>query len=133
MIVPYGSPFEPSWRKCAFDAGEDGLGTNCNSLGLGCDCLGLIYYFDAYLITCFGGCEKIENAICMHEEDYGLAWKHSSWRTGGSWSRRLRRLVVSFFTTISNYDYGFFWYFYQDGTIEFEAKLTGIISTDIYD
>ena len=43
--------------------------------------------------------------------------------------RRSRRLVVSFIATVGNYDYGFFWYLYQDGTIEFEVKLTGILST----
>src|SRR5262249_7132460 len=42
--------------------------------------------------------------------------------------RRSRRLVVSFIATVGNYDYGFFWYFYQDGTLEYEVKLTGIIS-----
>jgi primary-amine oxidase len=59
MVVPYGNPFDPSWRKCAYDAGEDGLGANANSLSLGCDCLGLIHYFDAYLVTGTGGVEKI--------------------------------------------------------------------------
>ena len=29
----------------------------------------------------------------------------------------------------ANYEYGFYWYLYQDGTIQFEAKLTGIVST----
>ena len=28
------------------------------------------------------------------------------------------------------YRYGFFWYFYQDGTIQHEVKLTGILSTN---
>ena len=42
--------------------------------------------------------------------------------------RRSRRLVVSFIATVGNYEYGFYWYFYQDGTIEFEVKLTGIVS-----
>jgi primary-amine oxidase len=35
--------------------------------------------------------------------------------------------VVSSFFTAGNYDYGLFWYFYQDGSIQFEAKLTGIV------
>ena len=35
-------------------------------------------------------------------------------------------LVIS---TVENYEYGFFWYFYQDGNIEFEVKLTGIVQT----
>jgi primary-amine oxidase len=43
--------------------------------------------------------------------------------------RRSRRLVVSFIATVGNYEYGFFWYFYQDGTIQLEIKLTGIMST----
>src|SRR5207237_2764990 len=37
--------------------------------------------------------------------------------------------VVSFFATIGNYDYGFYWYFYLDGTIECEIKLTGALFT----
>ena len=43
--------------------------------------------------------------------------------------RRSRRLVISSFSTIGNYDYGIFWYLYQDGTIQCEVKLTGILST----
>jgi primary-amine oxidase len=37
-------------------------------------------------------------------------------------------LVVSSISTVENYEYGFFWYFYQDGSIQFEVKLTGILS-----
>ncbi|HZT80924.1 MAG TPA: tyramine oxidase, partial [Gemmataceae bacterium] len=29
---------------------------------------------------------------------------------------------------VENYEYGFFWYLYQDGNIQFEVKLTGILS-----
>lgn len=43
--------------------------------------------------------------------------------------RRSRRLVISFIATVANYEYGFFWYFYQDGTIQYEVKLTGIVNT----
>ncbi len=56
------------------------------------------------------------NAICIHEEDHGILWKHLDWRTGHSEVRRSRRLVVSFIATVGNYEYGFYWYFYQDGT-----------------
>jgi Cu2+-containing amine oxidase len=48
---------------------------------------------------------------------------------GSAQSRRQRRLVVSYFTTVGNYDYGFYWYFYLDGTIECEVKMTGIVFT----
>ncbi len=63
----------------------------------------------------------------MHEEDYGVLWKHSSARSATTEVRRSRRLVVSSFYTVGNYDYGVFWYLYLDGTIEFEAKLTGVL------
>jgi primary-amine oxidase len=36
-------------------------------------------------------------------------------------------LVVSSIYTIGNYEYGFYWYFYLDGSIQLEVKLTGII------
>ena len=65
----------------------------------------------------------------MHEEDHGILWKHTNLLTGAVETRRSRRFVVSFFATIGNYDYGFFWYFYLDGTIELEAKATGIVFT----
>ena len=31
--------------------------------------------------------------------------------------------VISFVVTAGNYEYAVYWYFYQDGTIEFEVKL----------
>jgi len=65
----------------------------------------------------------------MHEEDYGILWKHVDLRTEHTEVRRSRRLVVSFIATVGNYEYGFFWYFYQDGTIQYEVKLTGIVKT----
>ena len=39
--------------------------------------------------------------------------------------RRSRRLVVSSIATVGNYEYGFYWYFYLDGSIQLEVKLTG--------
>ena len=70
----------------------------------------------------------IKNAICMHEEDFGILWKHTDRRTGDAEVRRSRRLVISSISTVENYEYGFFWYLYQDGKIQFEVKLTGILS-----
>ncbi|CAM6033317.1 unnamed protein product [Sphagnum compactum] len=128
MVVPYGDPKDPHYRKNAFDAGEDGLGKNCHSLKRGCDCLGYIKYFDAHFTNFHGGVETVENCVCMHEEDHGIMWKHQDWRTGSEEVRRSRRLTVSFFCTVANYEYGFYWHFYQDGRIEAEVKLTGILS-----
>ncbi|MCF8565111.1 primary-amine oxidase [Alicyclobacillus tolerans] len=129
MVVPYGDPGSTQRTKNAFDAGEYGIGMLANSLELGCDCLGLIRYFDAHMTDSRGNVITIPNAICMHEEDYGTNWKHFDWRTGDVEVRRSRRLVVSSFSTVANYEYGFFWYFYLDGTIQLEIKLTGIVST----
>ena len=128
MVVPYGEPNAPHFRKNAFDAGEYGIGNLTNSLTLGCDCLGEIHYFDAVTNDTQGGVMEIPNAICMHEEDFGILWKHVDWRTGETEVRRSRRLVVSFISTVGNYEYGFFWYFYQDGTIEYQVKLTGVVN-----
>ena len=100
-----------------------------NSLELGCDCLGVIHYFDAVLATEQGDPYAVEHAICMHEEDYGILWKHHDLQGGTDETRRSRRLVVSFIATVGNYEYGFYWYFYLDGTMQLEVKLTGIMST----
>ena len=132
MVVPYNDPSSAGsnhYRKNAFDVGEYGVGMLANSLKLGCDCLGVIHYFDAYLNNSKGEVATIENAVCMHEEDFGILWKHTDWRTNHTEVRRSRRLVVSFIATVGNYEYGFFWYFYQDGNIQFEVKLTGIVNT----
>jgi len=128
MVVPYGDPAPQQARKNAFDAGEYGLGMCANSLELGCDCLGLIKYFDGHLCTSRGAPLTIKNAVCMHEEDYGILWKHTDRRLNTPEVRRSRRLVISSIATVENYEYGFFWYLYQDGNIQFEVKLTGVLS-----
>ena len=65
----------------------------------------------------------------MHEEDFGVGWKHTDFRTEKVEVRRSRRLVISCFATVGNYEYGFFWYLYTDGSIQYEVKLTGVLST----
>ncbi|MCB8836290.1 primary-amine oxidase [Aurantimonas sp. VKM B-3413] len=129
MVVPYADPGANHYWKSAFDAGEYGLGRLANTLELGCDCLGHIHYFDVPSHDDLGQPMVMQNAICMHEEDFGILWKHNEFRNGIHEVRRSRRLVVSFFATVGNYDYGFYWYLYQDGTIQLECKLTGIIQT----
>ena len=129
LIVPYGDPGPGGYRKCAYDIGEYGIGGVTNSLELGCDCLGEIHYFAVDVCNDRGESYTIKNAICLHEEDFGLLWKHHDEATGHAEARRMRRLVVSFIITIGNYDYAFYWYLYQDGTIESEIKATGIMLT----
>ncbi|MGA1827714.1 primary-amine oxidase [Microbacterium sp.] len=132
MVVPYADPAPNRFWQNYFDTGEYLYGRYTNELSLGCDCVGEIQYFDAILADELGMPRTIRNGVCMHEEDFGTLWKHSDMFTGASETRRQRRLVISFFTTVGNYDYGFFWYLYLDGTIECEAKLTGILFTSAY-
>jgi primary-amine oxidase len=129
MVVPYGDSSPLHYWKHAFDAAETALGSSANSLTLGCDCLGEIHYFDADFLGNDGEAETRENTVCLHEEDFGILWKHTNaFRPDlPPEVRRSRRLVVSTIHTIGNYEYGFYWYFYLDGTIQLEVKLTGII------
>lgn len=132
MVVPYADPsIVRSWQNY-FDTGEYLVGRYANALELGCDCLGEITYVDAVISDEQGRPRTLSNAICIHEEDFGVLWKHTDLWTGSVETRRQRRLVVSFFTTIGNYDYGFYWYFYLDGTIGFEVKATGVVFTSAY-
>ena len=126
MVVPYGDPTGGNFRRNAFDTGEYGVGQYYDPLSLGCDCLGTIRYFDAWSHDWHGAPRRIRNAICLHEEDFGLLWKYTNFINGEVSRARSRRLVLSGISTIGNYVYGFFWYFYQDGTIGVEVKATGI-------
>ncbi|RBY82535.1 tyramine oxidase [Geodermatophilus sp. TF02-6] len=132
MVVPYADPSPVRFWQNYFDTGEYLFARYSNSLELGCDCLGEIHYFDATIADEEGAPKVIRNAICLHEEDYGVGWKHTDLFNGMAETRRSRRLVISFFTTIGNYDYGFYWYLYTDGTIQLESKATGIVFTSSY-
>jgi len=129
MVVPYGTPVEPHFRKNVFDIGEYGIGKLANSLRMNCDCTGCVVYLDAHIATMHGEPLTIPNAICIHEEDAGLLWKHWDFRTDRAETRRGRRLVISSISTVCNYEYASYWYFRQDGAIEYEMRATGVINT----
>jgi primary-amine oxidase len=132
MVVPYADPAPVrSWQNY-FDVGEYLIGRYTNSLELGCDCVGEITYLDAVVPDWDGVPRTLSNAICLHEEDFGILWKHTDLWTGAAETRRQRRLVISTFATVGNYDYGFAWHLYLDGTIEFEAKATGMVFASAY-
>jgi primary-amine oxidase len=128
MVVPYRDASPDHYRRTAFDIGEYGLGFMTTSLALGCDCLGEITYLDAVVHDSRGEPVTIPNAICIHEEDSGVLWKHVDQRSGAE-VRRARRLVISFHATVANYEYLVYWRFYQDGNIECEVRATGIMVT----
>ena len=132
MVVPYADPGRVRFWQNYFDVGEYLLGAQVNSLTFGCDCVGEIHYLDAVMADTAGNPRLIENAICIHEEDVGVLWKHTDLFTESAETRRNRRLVISFFVTVGNYDYGFYWYLYLDGRIELEVKSTGVLFTSSY-
>jgi primary-amine oxidase len=131
MVVPYRDPTTDHYRRTAFDIGEWGLGFMTTSLELGCDCLGEIRYLDAVLHDTRGEPYTIRNAICIHEEDNAVLWKHVDAQTGAE-VRRQRRLVLSFHVTVANYEYLLYWRLYQDGNIECEVRATGIMVTTAF-
>jgi len=128
MVVPYRDSSADHYRRTAFDIGEWGLGFMTTSLELGCDCLGEIRYLDAVLHDSSGEPYTIANAVCVHEEDNAVLWKHVD-HDAGAEVRRMRRLTVSFHVTVANYEYLVYWRLYQDGNIECEVRATGIMVT----
>eukprot|EP00775_Hariotina_reticulata_P002821 gene2821-3114_t len=124
-----------SLSEMAVPYGDYGMGFVANSLELGCDCLGHIKYIVLLLLLLAAAVQGeglvIPKAICLHEEDAGMLWKHTDMRVNHVEVRRNRRLVISQVSTFANYEYGMFWYFYLDGTIQLEMKLTGILSTSV--
>ena len=131
MVVPYRDPTPDHVRRTAYDIGEWGLGFMTTSLELGCDCLGEIRYLDAVLHNSAGEPQITRNAVCVHEEDNAVLWKHVDDRAGAE-VRRMRRLVVSTHVTVANYEYLVYWRCYEDGSIECEVRATGIMVTTPY-
>ncbi len=129
MVVPYGDPSFNHYRKNAFDVGEYGLGQVANPLKLGCDCRGHIHYFDGVFTLTSGEPVVVDNAVCLHEEDDGMLWKHTDYMTDETEHRRARKLLISMVATVGNYEYAFYWTFHLDGTLELEVKATGIMNT----
>ncbi|KAG5792172.1 hypothetical protein H9Q69_008761 [Fusarium xylarioides] len=113
----------------ALDFGDGTLGDACNNLQLGCDCLGVIKYFDGVLVDHSGTARTTKNVICLHEQDNGINWKHTNWRTGRAVVTRRRELVVQFIITLANYEYIFNYIFDQAGAITVQARATGIVSS----
>jgi primary-amine oxidase len=128
MVVPYRDPGFDHYRRTAFDIGEWGLGYMTTSLELGCDCLGEIRYVDAVVPDSRGEPIMIDRAVCLHEEDNVVLWKHVDAERGAE-VRRMRRMVVSAHVTVANYEYLIYWRFYQDGNIECEVRATGLMVT----
>jgi primary-amine oxidase len=133
MSIPYADPRHPFHKKAAFDLGDAGAGTMANNLKLGCDCLGSIHYLDAVICDANGNATPMDNVVCIHEQDAGIGWKHTNYRTGRAAVVRNRELVVQSIITVSNYEYILAFIFNQAGEVAYEARATGILSTQPID
>jgi primary-amine oxidase len=129
MLVPYADPTSAWTFRNAFDEGEYGLGRLTGSLEVGTDAPRHARFFDAVFADDFGKPLVVPRAVALFERDGGVLWKHFEYYNDTNDSRRARELVVSTLVTVSNYDYGFNWIFRQDGAIELQVVLTGIMLT----
>lgn len=128
MVVPYGDPGGGWFIRNAFDEGEYGIGSNVAELDERNDVPANAVVLPATLASEFGAAQTRNRAIALYERDGGVLWKHVDYMTNTNQSRRARQLVLSSIATLGNYDYGFNWVFHQDGTLEMEVLLTGIMS-----
>lgn len=94
MNIPYADPRHPFHKKSAFDLGDAGAGIMANDLQLGCDCLGTIQYLSSVLNDDKGEPLEMPNVVCVHEQDAGIGWKHTNYRTGRAAVVRQRELVL---------------------------------------
>ena len=133
MNIPYADPRTPFHRKSAFDLGDAGAGIMANDLKLGCDCLGSIHYLSSTLADDKGNPLNMPNVICVHEQDGGIGWKHTNYRTGRAAVVRNRELVIQSIITVANYEYIMAFMFNQAGELAYEVRATGILSTQPID
>lgn len=133
MNIPYADPRHPFHKKAAFDLGDAGAGAMANNLKLGCDCLGHIQYLSAIISDDKGVPQPLDNCVCVHEQDAGIGWKHTNYRTGRAAVVRNRELVLQSIITVSNYEYILAFMFNQAGEVIYEVRATGILSTQPID
>lgn len=127
MIVPYGDP-DPAWSwRCAFDAGEYGMGQTAHRLVRGADVPASAVLLDAVLANERGKPLIRPATIAVFERSGDVLWKHFDSYSGLTSVRRGHTLVVTSIATIGNYDYGLSWIFHEDGVIEARIDLTGIL------
>ncbi|WP_242054840.1 primary-amine oxidase [Nostoc flagelliforme] len=127
MVVPYGDP-EPNWSfRNAFDVGEYNIGVLANTMELGKEIPENGVLLNAVFANEQGEPYKIPGLIGIYERDNGMLWKHYEYNTQRNDVRRSRELVMKMTVAIDNYDYSINWIFHQDGTLEVQNELTGIV------
>jgi primary-amine oxidase len=127
MVVPYGDS-ETNWRwRSAFDVGEYSVGRLASSIESKTDAPENALLLDATFAGDDGQPYVLPRAVGIYERDGGMLWKHYESYSERNESRRARQLVIFFIATIGNYDYALNWIFHQDGVLEADAALSGIM------
>ncbi|MFN7931661.1 MAG: primary-amine oxidase, partial [Blastocatellia bacterium] len=126
MVVPYGDPGTNWFIRNAFDEGEYGVGLSAADMDKH-DVPTNATFLPALLASEDGTVQTKERAIAIYEREGGLLWKQADFYTGKNETRRARELVLAMIATIGNYEYCFNWVFHQDGALEVEIMLTGIM------
>ena len=127
MVVPYGDT-DRNWRwRSAFDVGEYSVGRLASSIEAQTDAPAHATLLDATFAGDDGQPYVLPRAVAVYERDGGMLWKHYESFSMTNESRRARQLVIFFIATIGNYDYAVNYIFNQDGVIEVDAALSGIM------
>ncbi|SEM13259.1 primary-amine oxidase [Stigmatella aurantiaca] len=127
MVVPYGDPQGTwSWRS-AFDVGEYGFGDKISPLDPGADVPSNATFLPAAFADDSGKAQETPRAVALYERDGGVLWKHYDAHLKRNEARLGIELVVTFGVVVENYDYLLNYIFKQDGSLEVEAVLTGIM------
>lgn len=128
LVVPYGDPSVPHWSfRAPFDLGEYGMGRRSSQLQVGTDVPENSRLFPATFADDLGRPVTLPDTVALYERDGGVLWRHGE--EAGVQARRARQLVLGTTSTLGNYDYGLNWVFHQDGSLEMEALLTGVMLT----
>jgi primary-amine oxidase len=121
IVAPYGDSSFSTWYPR--DEGDYGMGIYSRSSAVVAnDAPANAMFLDATSHDHLGRPITVPRAIAVYERDGGILWRHANQ------SRRARQLVISGFSTIDNYDYQCNWIFNQDGAIEGEVILSGIMN-----
>ena len=123
LMTPYGDPSYVSWYPR--DAGDYGMSIYSAARAsaiVGADAPANATFVPAVFPDPKGRPVTIPRVVAIYERDGGVLWRHSDQAI------RARQLVLSGYTTVDNYDYLFHWIFSQDGSIDVQVQLTGVMN-----
>jgi primary-amine oxidase len=123
LMTPYGDPEYTSWYPR--DAGDYGMtiySAARASAIVGTDAPANATFAPAIFSDHRGQPVTVPRAVAIYERDGGVLWRHSAR------SSRARQLVLSSYTSVDNYDYLFHWVFNQDGAIDVQVQLSGVMN-----